>query len=165
MRVVFFQDSHYELLTDATHKLSERRILLVQPDSDPKAAAIPKPKTNALLTLVSGFPTAHYTTGSAEKKSGGLKKYRSSFNQLAISFRRGGEATSAFASHLRAPIAFAEQYRPNAVARLKQPSAVTCDFASGCIEAYNEVFKADKNNDRIVFQACIVKRSCLIATC
>ena len=101
-------------------------------------------KTNALLTLVHGFASVHRTMGRTERRSGGgILKYRRSYNHLSITFRHAGEKGLAYGRGIDGPRSYTAQYHPGLLERLTKAQSATCDFSSGCQNAYGEKYKAE----------------------
>ena len=115
-----------ELFTDGTHKLTERRILASElQDSDDEAApktsraeARRKLKNNALLCIAHGYQSSHYTNGSVEGRSGGIRKHRFSYNPLTFAMRHAGEHTVSSESTISGAVEYAEQYHPRVAEKL-----------------------------------------------
>ena len=62
----------------------------------PRRPRVARPKTNALVNLIMGWTSVHYTHGRTERRKGGVKKFRLSFNPLSMTFLQGGESKGAY---------------------------------------------------------------------
>ncbi len=150
-KIVKSLNEFLEYFTDGTNKLCENRQCafelqdeaaqaIIQAQRPTRAEERKKLKTNGLLTLCHGFQSAQYSYGSAEKKQGGLEKYRFSYEQLSVTFRQAGEHTDAFTAAIKDPLDYAQKYHPKVAELLKAPVGVNSDYTGGCIGAYKAVY-------------------------
>ena len=121
--------------------------------------------TNALIACIGGFLTTHYEPGKAHKKNGKMKKWRQSFNMLAITLSQGGGSEelntynlSNLAKHVRA-------HYPKAAARLKS-AAVACSDDSGGAKQTMSHFGATTNDNHTQDGHVFTQASkCQLRTC
>ena len=97
-----------------------------------------KPKTNALLNIIYGWSSVHYTYGRTERRKGGIKKHRVSFNPLSMTFVQGGEGVEPYMLAAKATRAYADEHHPVVASRLGQVCGACSDFTGGCQAAYRE---------------------------
>lgn len=99
-------------------------------------------ETNAVIACIVGFASMHHADAAAAKDSGKVKKWCSSFNPCGISFAQGGETEVLTATTVERTLQHAEQHRPVAAARLKNPCISMSDFSKAAHKALQKVFGA-----------------------
>ena len=175
-----------DVFADGKHKNTERRELCAalqdegqdasakssapssdgDDDDEDKIVIKRKKKRNDIVTIVFGFSTVHYTHGAVERRKGGIKKHRPSFNPLSVTFVRGGESERAYQLGINAAIAYAKDHHPAVAARLQTVLGACSDFTGGCRLAYSASFDAKKIDHYIDDARVLVPQvRCLLKAC
>ena len=132
----------------------------------PRRRGPAKQRTNALINIIYGFTTVHYTYGRTERRKGGIKKHRLSFNPLSMTCVQGGEGYDSYLTAVKATQQYADDHHPFVAERLRQVSGACSDFTSGCQAAYRDAHGASHSDAYADDEGVLVaKAPCLLKGC